>query len=311
MKYIVYQTTNKINGKIFVGVSKTEDPNVFDGYLGNGIKRGEELKYPKTVYQYAVKKYGYNNFTKKILFIYDTIEEAYKKLSEIVNDEWIKSNKTYNTFVIKYSDNQNKKLYRFDYKGNLFNVWDSYYDVIENYGKGCYSLQNAIKNKTSLYESYWSYDSKINLAEYSKIKQEGCFQFDEDGNLIKYWETVNDAAKELKVNSYSIHEAIRIKKIFKKCWWCLNKDGIYHTIKFNELFNLNNKSVLQYDKDHNLISEFNSIKEATKILHIKYQIIKKGIKSKSLVDNKFYFEWYTPKRINKKVNQFDLNKQFN
>lgn len=37
MKYIVYQTTSKINNKIYIGVHKTEDPDTFDGYLGNGV----------------------------------------------------------------------------------------------------------------------------------------------------------------------------------------------------------------------------------------------------------------------------------
>ena len=32
MKYIVYQTTSKINNKIYIGVHKTENPDVFDGF---------------------------------------------------------------------------------------------------------------------------------------------------------------------------------------------------------------------------------------------------------------------------------------
>ena len=36
-KYIVYETTNLVNNKIYIGVHKTTDPDKFDGYLGNGI----------------------------------------------------------------------------------------------------------------------------------------------------------------------------------------------------------------------------------------------------------------------------------
>ncbi len=33
MNYIVYKTTCLVNNKIYVGVHRTEDPNIFDGYF--------------------------------------------------------------------------------------------------------------------------------------------------------------------------------------------------------------------------------------------------------------------------------------
>lgn len=90
MKYIVYQVTNKINGKLYIGVHKTLNPDVFDGYIGNGVKIGYSLQNPKTVYQHALKKYGYDNFIRTTLFIYDTLEEAYIKEGELVNSEFVK-----------------------------------------------------------------------------------------------------------------------------------------------------------------------------------------------------------------------------
>ena len=35
--YIVYKTTCLVNNYIYVGVHKTKDPNIFDGYLGRGF----------------------------------------------------------------------------------------------------------------------------------------------------------------------------------------------------------------------------------------------------------------------------------
>ena len=80
MKYIVYQTVNKVNGKLYIGVHKTENPDVFDGYIGNGIKIGYQLKNPKTAYQYALKKYGYDNFIRTTLYIFNSAEEAFAKI---------------------------------------------------------------------------------------------------------------------------------------------------------------------------------------------------------------------------------------
>ena len=37
MKYIVYQTVCKTNKKIYIGVHSTENPDIFDGYLGCGV----------------------------------------------------------------------------------------------------------------------------------------------------------------------------------------------------------------------------------------------------------------------------------
>ena len=74
MKYIVYETTNLVNNKIYIGVHKTLDPEVFDGYIGNGIyvTQPYTYKYSKTAFQCAVKKYGPNNFRRKTLAVFDT-----------------------------------------------------------------------------------------------------------------------------------------------------------------------------------------------------------------------------------------------
>ena len=54
---------------------------------------------PKTHFQYAVKKYGVENFTRTTLIVFDTEEEAYKKESKIVNQEFIEREDTYNLIL--------------------------------------------------------------------------------------------------------------------------------------------------------------------------------------------------------------------
>ena len=83
MKYTVYKITNEVNGKIYIGKHQTE--NLDDNYMGSGIylKRAQE-------------KYGIENFTKDYLFIFETKEEMDIKEKELVNEEFVDREDTYN-----------------------------------------------------------------------------------------------------------------------------------------------------------------------------------------------------------------------
>ena len=81
--YTVYKTTNLINNRYYIGLHATE--NINDGYLGSGV-----------FLKKAIKKYGYKNFTKEVLFIFDNKDDMINKEKELVNEEFINNPKTYN-----------------------------------------------------------------------------------------------------------------------------------------------------------------------------------------------------------------------
>lgn len=83
MFYIIYKTTNKINGKIYIGKHQTQ--NLYDGYLGSG-----------KLLKSAIQKYGIENFVKEILFIFDTELEMNEKETELVNETFVKEDTNYN-----------------------------------------------------------------------------------------------------------------------------------------------------------------------------------------------------------------------
>ena len=83
MFYTIYKTTNKINGKIYIGKHQTKD--LEDSYMGSG-------KYLKR----AIEKYGIENFEKEILFIFDTEAEMNAKEAELVTEEFVLEDTNYN-----------------------------------------------------------------------------------------------------------------------------------------------------------------------------------------------------------------------
>lgn len=83
MNYTIYKTTNNINGKYYIGAHKTEIIN--DNYFGSGIALKE-----------AINKYGIENFSKEILFIFETKEEMFKKEKEIISEEVVNDKMSYN-----------------------------------------------------------------------------------------------------------------------------------------------------------------------------------------------------------------------
>lgn len=83
MKYTIYETTNLITGRRYIGKHKTSNPN--DSYLGSGLKLLE-----------AVDKYGASNFSKEVLFVFDNRDEMDAKEAELVTQEVVYSDDYYN-----------------------------------------------------------------------------------------------------------------------------------------------------------------------------------------------------------------------
>ena len=86
MFYTIYKTTNNINGKFYIGKHQTKNPN--DSYYGSGKKL-----------ELAIKKYGKENFTKELLFIFDNEQEMNAKEKEIITEEFVSRRDIYNVGV--------------------------------------------------------------------------------------------------------------------------------------------------------------------------------------------------------------------
>ena len=80
MYYFIYKTTNKINGKYYIGMHKTDD--LEDGYLGSG-----------TYFSRALEKYGKENFEREILEYCNSDEEMHNAEARYITEDVVNDKK--------------------------------------------------------------------------------------------------------------------------------------------------------------------------------------------------------------------------
>ena len=74
---------------------------MFDGYLGCGVHVNYPHTYdnPSTPFQFAVKKYGCDNFIRTVLKTDLTKEEAFALEHELVDETFVRRRDTYNASI--------------------------------------------------------------------------------------------------------------------------------------------------------------------------------------------------------------------
>ena len=85
MYYYVYQITNLLNGKIYVGKHKSTKHPSKNEYYGSG----------KQIVA-AIKKYGIENFKKEVLHYCSSLAEMADKEAEVVTEDFVRRFDTYN-----------------------------------------------------------------------------------------------------------------------------------------------------------------------------------------------------------------------
>lgn len=81
--YYMYEIKNLVNGKVYVGVHKTQNMN--DGYMGSGAALRRDIK-----------KFGLDKFEKRILQIFNSEKEMFEGEINYVNEEFVARKDTYN-----------------------------------------------------------------------------------------------------------------------------------------------------------------------------------------------------------------------
>lgn len=233
MKYIVYLTTNKksnINNlnKIYIGVHKTENPNIFDGYIGCGVfvQQPSTYKYPKTPFQYAVKKYGTDSFKREILYVYDTLEDAYKKEGELVDLDFIKQDHVYNAALGGLISTNYKPLYQFDLTGKLLKFWEISKEAHDFYGYLPKDFNYAVERKLVFLDCFWSNSTdQIDITEFSTNSHGSpviTHLYSKNGKWLNSFNSRKECAEYINVTDNAIKHAIRQNSLINKEYYVSN-----------------------------------------------------------------------------------------
>lgn len=261
MKYIVYLTTNKINKKIYIGVHATETPEKFDGYYGCGVSKKHPVQHPKTPFQYAIKKYGYDAFERSTIKIFDSYEEAFKLEAELVNEDFIKRSDTYNVIIGGggMPDNS-KKIYQYNLDGIFIKSWESA-TIAGKELNVCATLisQAAVHHTTSL-KSLWSFEKylKLPLEDFNVYNPEKkLYTYNLNFEFLKEYNSMSEFAKEFNTSISHINRAIQQKYVL---------GGVYisdeKVDKFTPVIRMKLTGLIhQYSLEGIYIQSFKDIKE--------------------------------------------------
>ncbi len=262
MKYIVYQTTNLVNNKIYIGVHRTVNPDIFDGYYGCGCSLSKHyyVEHPKTPFQFALRKYGFKNFKRTIIKAFETLEEALKLEEELVDINFIKRKDTYN---IALGGGYGKTYYpinQFDKTGKLIYTWDNMNIAAETLGVSHACINDAKLHKSSCLGYFWSTEEEINVKEFSYWVGTTVYQYDLSGELIAQYSSTTEAAKSVDSKENAINRAINIQIAHR---------GYYWSFKLTDQFrpntvSLKGKSLYVYSLEGDYITELKSMKDASK-----------------------------------------------
>lgn len=288
--YIVYKTTNLINGKYYIGVHGTND-EITDPYIGNGIT-GNYTRSTKKGLHAAVRKYGYKNFKTEILYKYPYTEagkiEAYKKEHEIVNRDFVKNPMTYNLCIGGKvpSSVHEKAVAQYDLDGHFIKVWSSMSEA-KDYAPSQSISECCIRNTYSKNYQWRYYTGDTSDIGPAKIRAKVVYQFDLQGNYITYYKSVHDASRETGIPYQSIGGN------------CLNKQssagGYYWSYK--KRFDFDPKKVRKtavacYTDEGCFIKSFDSISDASREYRINAACIKACIQGKTKHSGKVRWRYF-------------------
>lgn len=244
----IYIFVNNINGKVYIGQTMTKYYSRFCGHFGDTFTKLDKLPFHQ-----ALRKYGWNNFSKYILWqtkdTYDKTPENKKLIRDILDSKEIE-------FISKYEANNPEYGYNITKGGSYIPESAHSKEAIEK------SIKTKELNHSNhmLGKTYDKHHLAIKILQYSLDKQ-----FIKEWSCIKLAEdTLNISINPTYITSggfFWIYKDDNIEKRLdnKYTKYLKNKElGRVHTIE----------PVYCYDLFGDLVESFNSKSEAARFINV-------------------------------------------
>ena len=272
-KWCVYKHTNKINQKVYIGIT-SQNPKYRwangEGYKGQG-------------FYYAIKKYGWNNFTHEILEKNLTQEKACEREKYYI-DLYNSKNSSYGYNRTNGGENARigsdnfraRKILQCELNGDIIREWDCITDAANHLKIAKTTINNCLsKEKNSAGGYLWFYIEDIDKIEpyvaYQNQNKKQIVQYDLNGDFVREWDSITEA--ENYYNNSGIASCLK-----NNCWtsngylWFYKGDenivDIKEYVKKIKHKNFRVKSVIQCSIDGEIIKIWDSITDASKKLNI-------------------------------------------
>jgi hypothetical protein len=185
--YIVYRTTNLLNGKIYIGIHETNDLD--DGYLGSGV-----------LIQRALAKYGRENFSREILFTFVNRDATIAKEAELVTEEFVAREDTYNLTVGGYGG--------FHYVNKAGrNIYEGHAEIAREHQKLAVAAANSRRSDAE-FKAAWDRAARDGLRRY----------FDEGGQNGFAGKSHSEETKKLIGSINAVRQRGSGNSQYGTCW---------------------------------------------------------------------------------------------
>lgn len=248
--HLIYQITNLVNGKFYIGKHTTKNP--YDNYMGSG-----------KIIKKALEKYGIENFTKEILFCFNNEQKAFMKEEEIVSQKFIDRKDTYNMVVGGIGFHSGKEHPYYGRCGEKHPLYGKH--ITEEHKEKLLEANKGDKNP-NYGKTPWNKGVPMSEDVKRKVSES------KKGNVP--WNKGVPMSDEQK------------KKLSEHHWDC---SGENHPM-YGRIGKLSPraKAVLKMDKMDNVVTEYETIKECCKLEHIGHKKLMKLVENHILYNN-FYF----------------------